>query len=74
MIEVMEKIEDAWFWFLEMLYYHPIATFAAISAICLVIGVISWLIERMIEHIRFKRWAKTQVWYVKPSGLYRKKR
>lgn len=64
---------DWWMSMWEFLYSHPVQFFAILIGSVIGISAVKWLIGKLIDHIRFMRWADRQVWYVDGGGnIYRK--
>lgn len=64
---------DWWMAMWEFFFNHPVQFFAILLGSVIGIGAVSWLIGKLIDHIRLLRWANRQVWYVDGGGnIYRK--
>lgn len=64
---------EAWLEMWEYFFNHPWRSLLIVTGICVALTLVYYAGVALVRHIRFRRWANRQVWYINGSGqLYRK--
>lgn len=63
----------AWIEMWEYVYTHPVRSLLIATGVCVAVTLVYYGGVALVRHIRFRRWADRQVWYISGSGqLYQK--